>query len=140
VGDDDLIEAMLDVVVTIDLEGKITRANRAAEELSGFTRSELAQRSITDLFSDGLSGVRTGVRKQVADGHSFQRDESWLHTANGLRIPVSITVSPLVDQHRDVVAIVIVARDIRELRQLLADRDAEIARLRNELEKLRRSL
>lgn len=136
---EDLIEAMIDAVVVIDLGGKVTLTNSAAVQLSGHTRSELLGRSVGDLFVDAVSGVRTRVREKIAAGEPLRREEAWLVTRSSERIPVSIMASPILDGGTPV-AIVLVARDAREPRRLLVERDAELARRRAAETQLRDAL
>jgi two-component system C4-dicarboxylate transport sensor histidine kinase DctB len=67
----------------------------------------------------------------------LRREESWLVTTSGERIPVSVTGSAVLDEQGTLKGIVLVARDIRELRQLLADKEEEITRRREAEEQLR---
>ncbi len=132
-----VIEAMVDAVVVVDADGKITLANSGAEELSGYTRDQLRGMAVSQLLSDDSSGLRTLVRRRIAEGSILRREDSWLVTAAGEKIPVSVTGSPVVDDKGVLLGIVIVARDTRELRELLADREAEIARRRSAEDELR---
>ncbi len=132
-----VIEAMVDAVVVVDAEGKITLANAGAEALTGWTRDELRAMHITKLLIDESSGLRTVVRRRIEDGSVLRREESWLVTKTGDRIPVSITGSPVLDDKETLQGIVLVARDVREVRQLLADKEAEIERRRQAEEELR---
>jgi PAS domain S-box-containing protein len=133
-----VIEAMVDAVVVVDAEGKIMLSNAGAEQLSEYTRDQLRGLPIGRLLADDdSSGLRTLVRRRIAEGDVVRREDSWLVTARGVRIPVSVTGSPVLDERGALHGIVIVARDTRELRQLLSDRDAEIVRRRTAEDELR---
>ena len=125
-----VIEAMVDVVVVVDAEGHITLANSGASQITGYSLDELRGVPIATLLLDDSSGLRTVVRRRIEDGAVLRREESWIVTKAGARIPVSVTGSPVVDDHGALKGIVLVARDIREIRQLLADKEAEIVRRR----------
>jgi signal transduction histidine kinase len=84
---------------------------------------------VATLLVDESEGMRTIVRRRIEDGDVLRREQSsFLVTSKGQRIPVSVTASPVHDEQGRLQGIVVVARDIRELRQLLADRDEEIRR------------
>jgi PAS domain S-box-containing protein len=132
-----VIEAMVDAVVVVDADGRITLANSGAIALTGFSREELRGLPISRLLIDESSGLRTVVRRRIEDGSILRREESWLVPKDGERIPVSITGSPVINDKGELQGIVLVARDVREVRQLLTDKEAEIARRRKAEEELR---
>jgi PAS domain S-box-containing protein len=132
-----VIEAMVDAVLGVDPEGKVTLSNTGASNLTGFSQAELVGKPISELLVDDNSGLRTVVRRRIEDGDILRREESWLVTKGGKRIPVSVTGSPVLDADGMLKGIVLVARDVRELRQLLSDKEAEIGRRREVEEELR---
>ena len=123
-----VIEAMVDLVVVIDAEGLITMANSSASQITGYTRDELRGLPIAKLLLDDSSGMRTVVRRRIEDGDVLRREESSIVTKDGERVPVSVTGSPVLDGEGALKGIVLVARDVREIHQLLADKEAEIGR------------
>ena len=132
-----VIEAMIDAVVVVDADGRVTLANSGAERLSGYTRVQLRGMPVGRLFVDDSSGLRTLVRQRIANGDVLRREDSSLVTASGEHVPVSVTGSPVIDESGVLKGIVLVARDTREMRRLLAEREAEIARRREAEEALR---
>jgi PAS domain S-box-containing protein len=133
---DHVIEAMVDAVLVVDHEGRVTVANTAAAVISGYTRDELHGMPIAMLLVDDGSGLRTIVRRRIEEGDVLRREESWLVAKSGDRIPVSVTGSAVLGEGGELQGIVLVARDVRELRQLLADKESEIARRRAAEEEL----
>lgn len=125
-----VIEAMVDAVLVVDAEGGVTLSNTAAAQLTGFTAEQLRSLSIARLLVDDNSGLYTVVRRRIEDGNVLRREESWLVTKSGERIPVSVTGSPAFTPDGGFIGIVLVARDMRELRQLLSEKEAEIRRRR----------
>ncbi len=125
---ENVIEAMVDAVLVVDVEGRVTLANTAAMQITGYALDELRSTPVARLLIDDSSGLRTVVRRRIEEGDVLRREESWLVTKGGARIPVSVTGSPVLRPDGSLEGIVLVARDVRELRQLLADRDAEIER------------
>jgi len=128
---------MVDAVVVVDAEGRITLANSGATQLTGWSIDDLKGMPVSTLLVDDSSGLRTVVRRRIEDGDILRREESWLVSKNGKRIPVSVTGSPVMTPTGELQGIVLVARDIRELRQLLTDKEAEISRRRKAEEELR---
>ena len=132
-----MIEAMVDAVVVVDADGRISLANSGAIQLTGFSREELRGMPVARLLIDENSGLRTVVRRRIEDGTVLRREESWLISKTNDRIPVSVTGSPVLNDKGELHGIVLVARDVREVRQLLADKEAEIVRRRAAEEELR---
>jgi PAS domain S-box-containing protein len=132
-----VIEAMVDAVLVVDPDGRVTLANSGATHLTGYTRDELRGMAVSKLLVDDSSGLRTVVRRRIEDGDVLRREESWLVTKEDERIPVSITGSPVLDDAGALQGIVLVARDVREMRRLLADKEAEIARRKTAEDELR---
>jgi len=122
-----VLEAIADAVVVVDIEGRITIANTAATTVSGYTMDELRALPIATLLVDESSGLRTVVRRRIEEGDVLRREQSWLVTKAGERVPVSVTGSPVLSKQGALEGIVLVARDVREIRQLLADNVVEIA-------------
>ncbi len=125
---ENVIEAMVDAVLVVDVEGRVTLANTAATHLTGYSLDELRLTPVAKLLIDDSSGLRTVVRRRIEEGDVMRREESWLVGKNGVRVPVSVTGSPVLKPDGGLEGIVLVARDVRELRQLLADKEAEIKR------------
>lgn len=46
---EDIFDAMSDVVLVVDREGRITRANLRAQQLLGYTKDELLQMRLSDI-------------------------------------------------------------------------------------------
>jgi PAS domain S-box-containing protein len=124
---ENVIEAMVDAVLVVDVEGRVNLNNTAAAAISGYTNDELRALAIGKLLVDDSDGMRTVVRRRIQDGSVVRRDVSWLVTKSGDRIPVSVTGSPVLSPSGEMQGIVLVARDVREVRRLLHDKETEIA-------------
>ena len=131
-----VIEAMVDAVLVVDVEGRVTLTNAAAATLTGYTVDELRGTPIARVLADETSGLRTVVRRRIEDGAVLRREESWLVPKAGVPIPVSVTASPVMSDGM-LQGIVLVARDIREIRELLSAKESEIARRRKAEDELR---
>ena len=133
---ENVIEAMVDAVLVVDVEGGVTLTNTAAARLTGFSVEELRGMQIARLLVDETSGLRTVVRRRIEDGAVLRREESWLVPKVGAPIPVSVTGSPVMSDD-GLQGIVLVARDIREIRELLSAKETEIAGRRKAEDELR---
>ena len=66
-----LIEASLDPLVTINIDGKITDVNKATEEVAGYSRDELIGSDFSDYFTE-RDKAHKGYRQVFTEG--FVRD------------------------------------------------------------------
>ena len=133
---ENVIEAMVDAVLVVDVEGAVTLTNTAAARLTGYAVEELRGMLIARLLVDETSGLRTVVRRRIEDGAILHREESWLVPRSGSPIPVSVTGSPVMSDGV-LQGIVLVARDIRQIRELLTAKESEIAGRRKAEDELR---
>jgi PAS domain S-box-containing protein len=135
-----VIEAMVDAVVVINADGRITLVNSGAARLSGRTREQLRGEPISKLLCDDRSGLRTVVRRRIEGGEALRREDSVLLTTDGTQIPVSVTAAPVIDDNGELKGIVLVARDMRELRAAQAELRAAKASIEHKLEEARTQL
>jgi len=133
---ENVIEAMVDAVLVVDVEGAVTLTNTAAARLTGYSVEELRGMLIARLLVDETSGLRTVVRRRIEHGAILHREESWMVPKSGTPIPVSVTGSPVMSDGV-LQGIVLVARDIRQIRDLLSAKETEIAGRRKAEDELR---
>jgi PAS domain S-box-containing protein len=115
-----IVERSADAFVAVDLQGHITDWNAAAERLFGYTAAEiigcnvevLAPADRTSEIADTLSRLRAGT--PVVPRETIRRRK------DGVRIPVSITVSPLLGAGGEVTGAAGIYRDITEHRRAQA--------------------
>ncbi|MBA3502657.1 MAG: ATP-binding protein [Myxococcota bacterium] len=124
-------------MLVVDVEGRISLANTAAAHITGYSVEQIRSMPVARLLQDDSSGLRTVVRRRIEDGDVLRREESWLVTHDGVRIPVSVTGSPVLTPEGELHGIVLVARDTRDIKQLLAEKEAEIRRRRQAEDELR---
>jgi PAS domain S-box-containing protein len=107
-----LIDASLDPFVTISAEGKISDANRATEEVTGYSRNELIGTDFADYFTE-RQNARTVYQQVFRDG-SVRDYELEIQHKNGRVTPVIYNASLYRDEHGNVVGIFAAARDISD--------------------------
>jgi PAS domain S-box-containing protein len=110
-----ILETTADAVVTTDPSGTFVTWNKSAERIYGYSAAEiLGKYSITDLTPDAqkenLRSVFQNVRsgEQVIDFHALQIRK------DGSIINVSITLTPIINENHEVLAISGISRDITE--------------------------
>lgn len=105
-----LIEANLDPLVTIGVDGRIQDVNRATELITGFSRESLVNTDFSDYFTEPYR-AREGYRKVFQDG--YVRDyQLVLKHRSGRCTPVLYNATVYLDNSGSVAGVFAAARDI----------------------------
>ena len=130
-----LIEANLDPLVTIGLDGKITDVNNSTEVATGFSRDEIIGTDFSDYFTDP-NKARQGYKQVFNEG--LVRDYALeIKHKNGKITPVLYNASVYSDNSNNVIGVFASARDIterKEAEKILKSRLDELTRSNAELE------
>jgi len=134
-----LIEASLDPLVTISIEGKITDMNEATVNITGMEREKLIGSDFFDYFTEPQK-AREVYQEVFAKGSVADSPLTLRHKAGKLT-DVLFNGSVYKDDRGNVLGVVIVARDVTEQKQLaereIAGREKELMRI-EELERFRK--
>jgi len=128
-----LIEANLDALVTISVEGKITDVNKASELITGMVREEIIGTDFSNYFTDP-DAARRGYQQVFRDGTVRDYPLEIKHL-DGKVTPVLYNASVYKDAQGNVAGVFAAARDITELKKA-----AEVKSARDYLEKLTSSM
>jgi PAS domain S-box-containing protein len=110
-----LIEASLDPLVTINIEGKITDVNKATELATGCSREQLIGSDFSDYFTEPEK-ARTGYKKVFAEG--FVRDYPLaIRSKSGKTIDVLYNAAIYRNAQGEIQGVFAAARDITELKK-----------------------
>jgi PAS domain S-box-containing protein len=123
-----LLEASLDPLVTISMEGKITDVNKATEEATGLSRGELIGTDFADYFTEPEK-AQAGYRQVFNQGFVRDYPLTLRHPA-GHRIDVLYNATVYRDEAGNILGVFAAARDITERKKA----EEEIRRLNAELE------
>src|SRR4030095_332234 len=101
-----------DAIITETLEGTIETWNRAAERLFGYSAAEIVGQPIEIIVPPEVlaSGENTSVR--VQQGQVARHFESIGLTKDGHRVPISVSLSTVVDPEGHVIGTSRIIRDI----------------------------
>lgn len=113
-----VLDSAADTFVTVDSDGCVRSANRAAERLFRRTEAALLKMPIDVLLPQFSSVV--GNLSSSSGIESVLRSESEARDAKGRLLPVEVTVSRLEGEHRDG-SMVVAVRDLTEIRSAQAE-------------------
>ena len=111
-----LIEASLDPLVTISPKGKITDINEATANITGMTRTELTGTDFFEYFTEPQKARE--VYQEVFAKGSVADSPLTLRHKNGKLTDVLFNGSVYTDDKRNVLGVVIVARDVTEQKRI----------------------
>jgi len=110
-----VLDCLADAVVAVDLQGRITLLNRAAEALAGLPSEQARGRLCREVLkADDHAVERLLLQAALGQGPALNKG-LYLLTGEGLRLPASLTVSALEDTHGQVVGAVGILRDLTDV-------------------------
>jgi PAS domain S-box-containing protein len=146
-----IVESSDDAIISKDLNGVITSWNHGAEQLFGYTAQEAVGQPVTILMPPDRVNEEPGILERIRRGEKIEHFETIRRCKHGGLLNVSLTISPILDDHGRVTGVSKIARDItrqKEIREKLVEADHQKNRflatlaheLRNPLTPLRNGL
>ncbi len=108
----EVVKGTQDAVLSKDLDGIVTSWNPAAERLYGYSAAEAVGRHISFLVPPDHKNEERTILDRVRRGEHMQTYETERIRADGARIAVSLTISPIKSPLRGLIGASVVARDI----------------------------
>ncbi len=126
-----IVESSNDAVIGKSLDGEIKSWNAGAARIFGFSPEEAITKNISIIIPEEQVHEEQNILKRLQAGERVEHTELIRKRADGTRINVSITVSPIWDENGKLVGTSEISRDVTERRK------AEEAVLRGEREQSR---
>jgi PAS domain S-box-containing protein len=127
-----LVESSDDAIVSKDLNGIIRSWNAGAERLFGYTAREAIGQPITMLIPPDHANEEPSILGRIRRGERVEHYETIRHRKDGTPVDISLTVSPILDEHGRIVGASKIARDITDRKRFEQER--------REMEKRERAL
>ena len=109
-----VVESSDDAIVSKDLNSIITSWNPGAERIFGFTAEEAIGKSIRIVIPADLQNEEDVVMARIRRGEKIDHYETIRQRKDGTRITISLTVSPIRDDHGAVIGASKIARDVSD--------------------------
>jgi PAS domain S-box-containing protein len=122
-----LVESSDDAIASKTLDGIVITWNRAAERLFGYTAEEMVGQSIRRIIPPDRQHEEDETLARIRRGERLEHFETWRLRKDGSLVPISLTVSPIVDEHGTVVAASKIARDISDRQRMDDERTRLLA-------------
>ncbi len=108
------VEFSQDAIITKNLDGTITSWNKGAEKVYGYSAEEILGKNISMLEPDDLKGEIKRFSEKIKRGEKVRHYETLRLKKDGIKIDVSVTLSPVFDKSGELIAVSTIARDITE--------------------------
>jgi two-component system sensor histidine kinase PilS (NtrC family) len=112
-----IVDSIRSGVVTTDLAGSIYTVNKAAEEITGYEARALRGADVSILFGRIKDQIGSSMRAAEA-GKLNPRFEAECLTADGLRLRLGFSISPLHDDSGATTGLIITFQDLTQVRAL----------------------
>ncbi|MCU1428331.1 MAG: sensor hybrid histidine kinase [Actinomycetia bacterium] len=110
------VDTSSDAMFSQDERNIVDSWNRSAARIAGYREQEILGRASTLLFPDHLRAGVTRVFATVASGERVDHLETELARKDGMCVPVSMSVRPVLDDDDRFSGAVVIARDLTEQR------------------------
>ena len=111
-----IMHSIADGVITVDIDGNITSANKSAEMLTGYTSAEIVDKPYKEIFCEGKH-FNSLLLDTLATGASYIGVETDYPVKNR-SIHISISTSRLKDSTNQIIGAVVVFKDLTEQHRL----------------------
>jgi PAS domain S-box-containing protein len=116
---DNVINSMMNGLITSDVRGAIGLVNEAAEKLTGYTADELKGMPIDDVIIDPSIGGKEGpVTVTLRAGKKVLQREVLLARKDGTKLPIVLNTSLLVDEDKRIQGTIAVFIDITRIKKM----------------------
>jgi diguanylate cyclase (GGDEF)-like protein/PAS domain S-box-containing protein len=112
-----IVESSDDAIISMTLEGIITSWNDGAQRIYGYSAEEALGQPISLLVPTERPNEVPQILERIRQGEKVEHFETVHLTKSGLRLDVSLTVSPIKDSEGNVVGGSTIARDVTERKQ-----------------------
>ena len=109
-----IIESSEDAIVSKNLDGIVTSWNRAAELMFGYPAEEMVGQSIRKIIPKDREREEDEVLARIRRGDRVNHFETIRQRKDGTFVPISLTVSPILDRDGVVIGASKIARDVSE--------------------------
>lgn len=113
----EVVRGTQDAVLSKDLEGIVTSWNPAAEELYGYSAEAATGRHISFLIPPDHKEDVDMILERVRHGEALRTYETERIRADGVRIAVSLTVSPIRSPVHGIIGASVIARDVTTVKR-----------------------
>jgi PAS domain S-box-containing protein len=115
---DNIITSMSDILIVLETNGTIKTVNESISLLLGYRSNELFGKPLQDILGEGLVFKDSHLEKLITEGRLKDYNLTF-KSKEGKRIQLSVNGSTLRNPAGELIGIVLVARDLRQIQDLM---------------------
>ena len=116
-----ILESISDGVFTVDRNWRITFFNRAAEAITGMPREEALGKRCSEVFRSNMCENDCALRKTMATGEPIINRAAYIISAEGDRLPISVSTALLRNSNYEVIGCAETFRDLSLVEDLVRE-------------------
>ncbi|RZA01482.1 MAG: PAS domain S-box protein [Sphingobacteriaceae bacterium] len=109
-----IVDTSDDTIVSKTLQGIITSWNKSAEKMFGYAESEAIGKHISLIIPADRLNEEENIISEIHKGNAVNHFQTLRRAKDGRLIPISLSVSPIMDINGNVIGASKIARDISE--------------------------
>jgi len=107
-----IVESSQDAIIGKDLDGIVTSWNRGAQQVFGYSATEMVGESVRRLLPERLRAEEDDILARIRRGETVEHFETERLTKDGRKVQVSLTISPIRNAAGKITGASKIARDI----------------------------
>jgi PAS domain S-box-containing protein len=116
---ENVINSMMNGLLTVDTDGKIMLANQAAGHLTGYTGEELVGMRVSELISDNSPDAEGDpVQRTLKTGRRSYQQEALLNKKDGKTDPIVLNTTFLQDEKKRIQGVLAIFIDITRIKRM----------------------
>ncbi|MEI9993353.1 MAG: PAS domain S-box protein [Rhizomicrobium sp.] len=127
-----LVESSIDPIITFLMTGEIKSWNKAAQDMFGYGSAEMVDTPVGRIVPPELDAEQETLLARLRSGEKIHDFETVRRAKDGSDVAVALTISPIRDEHQQIIGASKVVRDISERKQAqqrMADLQEELIHL-----------
>jgi len=113
-----ILDSVADGVFTIDEKGEITFFNRAAEDITGFTKEEALGHNCFDIFRANICQTNCALKETIKTGREIINLPINIINKDGKELPISVSTAVIRDERGKIIGGVETFRDLSAIEEL----------------------
>ena len=119
-----IVESSDDAIISKTLDGIITSWNPAAERLYGYSPAEAIGREVSLIIPRDRPDELASILERLRKGQGIDHFETSRVRKDGVRLDVSVSISPIIDDQGHIVGAASIGRDITDKQRVERERHA----------------